>query len=87
MPGLGPTGGRGGRMRAVRGRNTDCEGEGRRRLKGAEMAAAVAGSGGLHGDAEGEKRAGGRASSGTLPCRLPHAPARCRPDRGAPQAC
>lgn len=73
-------------MRAVRGRNTDCEGEGKGRLKGAEMAAARAGGGGLHGDAEGE-RAGGRASSGTLPCRLPHIPARCRPDRGAPQAC
>ena len=35
----------------------------------------------------GGEMAGGRASSGTLPCRLPHAPAGCRPDRGAPQAC
>ena len=66
-------------MRAARGQNTDCEGEGRR-LEGVKMAAARAGGGGLHGDAAGE--GGWGVSSGTLPCRLPHAPARCRPDRG-----
>ena len=55
-------------MRAVRGRNTDCEGEGRGRLKGAEMAAARAGGGGLHGDAEGgEGRRQGLVGDAPLP--------------------
>ena len=64
-----------------RGQNADCGGEGRRRLKGGRNGGRVSrrrrpaqGCGG--------EMAGGRASSGTLPCRLPHIPARCRPDRG-----